>query len=465
MMNDNAQNLRQSDLAHYMHPFTDTEALGKEGGARIITRAEGAHIWDISGNKILDGMAGLWCVNIGYGRKELADAAARQMNTLPYYNSFFKTATVPSIELAEQLAARTPAGLNHVFYANSGSEANDTIVRMVRYYWELEGEAQRQIIIGRNHGYHGSTSVTASLSGPHMHGQGGVPLPGFSHIAAPYLFGADTELDAEAFGIQAAQALEERILELGADKVAAFIGEPVQGSGGMIVPPASYWGKIQRICKKYGVLLIADEVITGFGRTGKWFASELYDIKPDLMTLAKGLSSGYLPISAVIVGDRVANTIIHKGSEFVHGFTYSGHPVSCAVALENIRIIADEGLVENAATVGDYLQTRLRDLKDHPLVGEVRGIGLLGAIELVQSKSPRRFFETKGEVGTRCRDHCFANSLVMRAVRDTMIISPPLMFSKAHVDELLEKARKALDSTWADLCANKIEGIRHVQSA
>ncbi|MEY2342667.1 aspartate aminotransferase family protein [Acidithiobacillus sp. IBUN Pt1247-S3] len=465
-MNLSAAQLRQSDLDHHLHPFTDNAALAVEGGARIITRAEGAYIWDIDGNKILDGMAGLWCVNIGYGRKELAEVASQQMQTLPYYNSFFKTATVPSIQLAERLVDLTPAGLNHVFFANSGSEANDTIARMVRYYWELEGQAQRQIIIGRQYGYHGSTTLAASLSGGHMHGQGGVPLAGFSHIRAPYRFGADNpEHDAEAFGRAAAQVLEEKILELGPERVAAFFGEPVQGSGGMIIPPSSYWPEIQRICKKYGVLLVADEVITGFGRTGRWFAAELYDIQPDLMTLAKGLSSGYLPISAVMVGDRVAETIIHKGEEFVHGFTYSGHPVAAAVALENLRIIEEEHLVENAADVGAYLQASLHQLEDHPLVGEVRGVGLLGAIELVQNKAPRQFFSPMGEVGTRCRNHCFANGLVMRAVRDTMIISPPLIFTRAQVDELIDKARLALDQTWVDLQKASAEDINHARIA
>jgi putrescine aminotransferase len=465
-VNPNAEQLRQSDLDHYMHPFTNTATLAAEGGARIITHAEGPYIWDIDDRKILDGMAGLWCVNVGYGRRELAEVAARQMQQLPYYNSFFKTATVPSIELAARLVELTPDGLNHVFFANSGSEANDTIVRMVRYYWELEGQPERQIIIGRQYGYHGSTNVTASLSGSHMHGQGGVPLPGFAHVRAPYSFGAESPVtDLDDFGREAAQALEIQIQELGAHRVAAFIGEPVQGSGGMIIPPSSYWPEIQRICKKYDILLIADEVITGFGRTGRWFASERYDIKPDLMTLAKGLSSGYLPISAVMVGDRVAETIIHKGGEFEHGFTYSGHPVAAAVALENLRIIEDEKLVENADRVGTYLQERLKELETHPLVGEVRGVGLLGAIELVENKSPRRFFSAVGEVGTRCRNHCFANGLVMRAVRDTMIISPPLIFTPAHVDELISKAGLALDLTWSDLQNHAPEGSHHVRSA
>ena len=445
------EGLRAADLRHYLHPFTDSRALAAEGGSRIITRAHGPYIWDAEGRKTLDAMAGLWCVNVGYGRQELAAAAHEQMLELPYYNSFFKTTTPPTVRLAERLAALTPEGLNHVFFADSGSEANDTIVRMVRHYWALEGQPERRVIISREHAYHGSTMVAASLSGNHMHSQGGLPLPDFDHIAPPYWYGRGRDMDPAAFGRSAAQALEAKILELGAGRVAAFIGEPIQGSGGMIIPPDTYWPEIQRICREYDILLIVDEVITGFGRTGRWFASEHYDLKADLMTLAKGLSSGYMPISAVMVGDRVAHTLIEKGGEFFHGFTYSGHPVACAVALENLRIIEAEDLVGNAAHTGVYLQGRLQELADHPLVGEVRGIGLLGAIELVQDKKRGEFFSPQGEVGTRCRDHCFQNGLVMRAVRDTMIISPPLIFTPAHVDELMEKARLALDLTARDL--------------
>jgi len=444
--------LLAADAAHHLHPFTDYKALAAEG-SRVIVRAEGCTLWDSQGNAILDGMAGLWCVNIGYGRDELADVAARQMRELPYYNTFFKTTTRPATELAARLAELTPEGLEHVFFANSGSEANDTIVRMVRRYWQLHGQPERSVIISREYAYHGSTLVGASLGGMSaMHSQTGLPLPGFEHIRPPYYLRDGGNMTPQEFGVAAAQALEERILELGPERVAAFIAEPIQGAGGVIVPPDSYFPEIQRICREYGILLIADEVICGFGRTGNWFGCETFGIKPDLMTLAKGLSSGYLPISAVMVGDRVARTLIDEGGEFFHGFTYSGHPVACAVALENLRIMQDEGMVERVRDdIGPYFQSRLRELADHRLVGEVRGVGLIAGIEMVRDKDGPVFFEPEGKVGTICRDHCFRNNVIMRAVRDGMVISPPLVISHAEVDRLVETARRCLDLTQADI--------------
>ena len=444
--------LLAADAAHHLHPFTDYKALAAEG-SRVIVRAEGCTLWDSQGNAILDGMAGLWCVNIGYGRDELADVAARQMRELPYYNTFFKTTTRPATELATRLAELTPEGLEHVFFANSGSEANDTIVRIVRRYWQLHGQPERSVIISREHAYHGSTLVGASLGGMSaMHSQTGLPLPGFEHIRPPYYLRDGGNMTPQEFGVAAAQALEERILELGPERVAAFIAEPIQGAGGVIVPPDSYFPEIQRICREYGILLIADEVICGFGRTGNWFGSETFGIKPDLMTLAKGLSSGYLPISAVMVGERVARTLIDEGGEFFHGFTYSGHPVACAVALENLRIMQDEGMVERVRDdIGPYFQARLRELADHPLVGEVRGVGLIAGIELVRDKDGPVFFQPEGKVGTICRDHCFRNNVIMRAVRDAMVISPPLVISHAEVDRLVETARRCFDLTQAEI--------------
>lgn len=446
---------RESDSRHHLHPFTDTKALAAKGGSRIITSAEGVYLTDSEGNRLLDGMAGLWCVNVGYGRKELAEAAHKQMLELPYYNTFFQSATPPSIELAEKLAEITPAGLEHVFFASSGSEANDTIVRMVRHFWNLEGRPEKKTFVSRVFGYHGSTMASASLGGmAAMHGQADLPLPGFVHVTPPYWYDHGGDLSPEDFGLQAAKAVEDKILEIGPETVAAFIGEPIQGAGGVIIPPDSYWPEIQRICREHDVLLIADEVISGFGRTGAWFASERYGIEPDLMTLAKGISSGYLPLSAVMVGERVSRTLVDEGGEFFHGFTYSGHPVACAVALENLRIIEEEGLVEKVRDeTGPYLAERLQSIADHPLVGEARSIGLVGGVELVKDKATRARFEEVGEVGALCRDHCIANGLVMRAVRDTMMCSPPLTCEKAHIDELVEKLRKALDLTVKDLDA------------
>ena len=436
------------DRRYYLHPFTDSKALGEQG-ARIITRAEGIYLWDSEGRRMVDGMSGLWCVNVGYGRQELVDAGCRQLRELPYYNSFFKTAHPPVLALSEMLVALTPPQFNHVFYTGSGSEANDTVIRLVRRYWDIVGSPSRHIIISREHAYHGSTIAAASLGGMrHVHEQAHLPIPGIAHIEAPYWYACGGDLSPAEFGLKAAQALEAKILELGPDNVAAFIGEPIQGAGGLIFPPDSYWPAVQRICRKYDLLLIADEVICGFGRTGRWFGSELLGIEPDLMPFAKGVTSGYLPLGGVMVADRVAEPLIAEGGEFHHGFTYSGHPAACAVACANLRVLKEEGIVERVgAETGPYLQQRWREFADHPLVGEVRGVGMLAAIELVKNKATREFFEPAGDVGTICRDFCFENGLVMRAVRDTMIIAPPLISTKAEIDEMAALARRCLDLT------------------
>jgi putrescine---pyruvate transaminase len=443
---------QELDRLHHIHPFTDFAALaGKK--VRVITRGKGVYVWDSEGRKLLDGMAGLWAVNVGYGRKELADAAQRQMMELAYYNSFFQTTTVPTAELAAKLAAITPAGLDLAMFCNSGSEANDSMVKLVRYFWNRQGQPKRKTIITRRYGYHGVTLASASMSGlTPMHPQWDLPLPGFVHIQAPYWYGEGGDMSPEEFGIHAAKALELKIQELGPETVAAFVAEPVQGAGGLIVPPSTYWPEIQRICETYGVLLVADEVICGFGRTGRWFGSDTYGIKPDLMILAKGLSSAYIPIAAVMVGERVGEVITGAHEELVHGFTYSGHPTACAVALENIAIIEREQLVERAGgEVGDYFQARLRELADHPLIGEVRGVGLIAGMEIVADKAKRRHFAKPGEVGLICRNHCFENGLIMRAVRDIMVLAPPLIIARAEIDEIVEKARHCLDLTLADV--------------
>jgi putrescine aminotransferase len=436
------------DRQHYLHPFTDYKFLHAKG-TRVIVKAEGVYLYDSEGNRILDGMAGLWCVNVGYGRRELADAAYRQMLELPYYNSFFQTAHPPAIELAKQLVDLTPPQFNRVFFTGSGSEGNDTVVRLVRRYWDLRGQPERKVIISRVNAYHGSTIAGASLGGmAFMHEQGGLPIPDIVHIPQPYWYGEGGDLSPHEFGLKAARELEKKILELGAHRVAAFIGEPIQGAGGVIIPPDSYWPEVQRICDRHGILLVADEVICGFGRTGHWFGSNLYGIRPDLMTLAKGLSSGYLPIGAVMVADRVADVLIEKGGEFAHGYTYSGHPVACAVASVNLSIIQQEDLVARTRDeTGPYLASKWRQLGEHPLVGEARSVGLIGALELARDKKTRQFFDKRGEVGTICRDFCFQNGLIMRAVRDTMIISPPLVITREQVDELAEKAWRCLDLT------------------
>lgn len=439
------------DRQHHLHPFTEHKELAQIG-ARMIVKADGPYLFDSEGRRLLDAFAGLWCVNVGYGRKELADVAFRQMLELPYYNTFFKTSTPPAAELAQVLSDITPAGLNYVFYGLSGSDANDSIVRMIRQFWNLQGKKTKKTIISRMNAYHGSTMVAASLGGMiYMHEQADMPLAGFVHIMQPYWYGLGGDLSPAEFGLKAARALEDKIIEIGPDNVAAFIGEPIQGAGGVIIPPGTYWPEIQRICRKHDVLLVVDEVICGFGRTGHWFGSQLFEIEADFMTLAKGLTSGYVPLSAVMIGDRVAK-VLFEGGDFNHGYTYSGHPVCCAVAMENIRILREEGIVDRVRSeTGPYLTQRLAELKDHPLVGEVRNIGFIGAIELVKDKQKRTTFEPQGRVGTTCRDHCFANGLVMRATRDTMLISPPLTWTKGHIDEFMALTKKALDLTLADV--------------
>ena len=440
-----------ADAAHFLHPFTDFQGLARKG-SRIITRAENIYLWDSEGHKILDAMSGLWCVNVGYGQQALVNAAARQMQELPFYNAFFQTATMPAIALAEKLAEVTPPQFRHVFFSGSGSEGNDTVVRMVRRYWDVLGQPQRQVIISRHNAYHGSTMAGASLGGMSgMHAQGGLPIPNITHIDQPYWVEHGQGMDKEAFGLKAARWLEERILAIGADKVAAFIGEPVQGAGGVIIPPASYWPEIQRICDQYDILLVSDEVICGFGRTGHWFGCETFGFRPDLMTFAKGVTSGYVPLGGVMVGDRIAKVLIEQGGEFEHGYTYSGHPVACAVALANIQLIRDQHLVAHVHDdVGPYLAKAFEALSDHPLVGTAETCGLMGALLLVKDKAKLTPFDAEVGIGMVCRGHCFANGLIMRAVGPRMIIAPPLVITRAQIDEMAGLIRRCLDLTLAD---------------
>ncbi len=441
-----------ADASHFLHPFTDFKSLAAKG-TRVITRGDGIYLWDSEGQKILDAMSGLWCVNVGYGRRELIDAATRQLETLPFYNSFFQTATPPAIELAELLAEVTPPQFRHVFFGGSGSEGNDTIVRMVRRYWDLMGQPQRQVIISRRNAYHGSTMAGASLGGMgDMHAQGGLPIPGIAHIEQPFWFELGRGESRDDFGLRAARWLEAKIEEIGADRVAAFIGEPVQGAGGVIVPPATYWPEIQRICDKYGILLVSDEVICGFGRTGRWFGCETMGYQPDLMTFAKGVTSGYIPLGGVMVGERVAQVLIDQGGEFQHGYTYSGHPVACAVAVANIRLLQRERIVERVRDdIGPYLAQAFASLAEHPLVGEAQTCGMMGALQLVQDKATGTAFDASLEVGMVCRAHCFANGLIMRAVGDRMIVAPPLVMTHAQLDEMTALIRRCLDLTQQEL--------------
>ena len=443
--------LKALDLAHHLPPQSDYKLQHELGGSRIITRAEGCVITDAEGHSLLDGMAGLWCVNVGYGRQELAQVAYEQMLELPYYNTFFKTATPPPVKLAAKIASKmmiSNPDLTHVFFNSSGSEANDTVLRLVRYYWDLKGEPDRKVFISRHNAYHGSTVAGASLGGmTFMHAQGDLPIPGIEHVLQPYHFGEGFGEDEEAFSTRVAQSIEDRILSIGPDKIAAFIGEPVQGAGGVIIPPESYWPKVEAICRKYGILLVCDEVICGFGRLGYWFGHQHYGIKPDIIAMAKGLSSGYLPISAVGVSKHIVDVLIAKGGDFVHGFTYSGHPTCAAVALANIEIMENEDLIERTRTVtGPYLAKALRRLDGHPLVGQARSLGLIGAVEIVAEKGTnKRFNGAEGTAGPIVRDLCIKNGLMVRGIRDSIVMCPPLIVSEAEIDQIVDTIEKSLN--------------------
>jgi putrescine aminotransferase len=443
-----------ADAAHFLHPFTDHQALATHG-VRVITRGEGVYVWDSEGVRILDAMSGLWCVNVGYGQEALVEAAAQQMRTLPYYNAFFQTTTPAATALAERLAGLTPAQFQHVFFTASGSDANDTVIRLVRRYWDLEGQPERKVIVSRLNAYHGSTMAAASLGGmASMHAQGGLPIPDIVHIDQPHFWahrhGAAKGLGREEFGLVAAGWLEEKITELGADRVAAFIAEPVQGAGGVIVPPSTYWPEIQRICERHGILLVTDEVVCGFGRTGRWWGCETFGVAPDLMTFAKGVTSGYVPLGGVMVGERVARALIDRGGEFEHGYTYSGHPVACAVGLANLEIIEQQGLVQRVREdTGPYLAQELAKLQAHPMVGEVQSCGLMAAVQLCRNVPLGEAFAPEIAIGMVCRKHSFDSGLVMRAVGDRMIVAPPLIITRAQIDDMLGLIRQALDRTQA----------------
>jgi putrescine aminotransferase len=450
--------LKRLDLAHHLPAQADYKLLEDIGGSRIITRAEGSTIYDGEGHSLLDGMAGLWCVNVGYGRDELARAAYEQMLELPYYNTFFKTVTPPPVRLATKIAEKMSVGnpdLQHVFFNSSGSEANDTVLRLVRYYWQLKGEPERNIIISRRNAYHGSTVAGMSLGGmTFMHAQGGPMVPGIEHVRQPYAFNEGFGQDPAAFAQACVDDIEARILAVGPDKVAAFIGEPVQGAGGVIIPPEGYWPKVEALCRKYGILLICDEVICGFGRLGQWFGHQHYGIKPDVIAMAKGLSSGYLPISAVGVSSKIVD-VLKTGGDFVHGYTYSGHPAAAAVALANIEIIEREGLVERTRNdTGPYLVKALARLNDHPLVGEARSLGLIGAVEIVAEKGTnKRFNGAEGTAGPLVRDLCIKNGLMVRGIRDSIVMCPPLIITHEEIDRIIDIIEQSLNEAEPQLRA------------
>jgi putrescine aminotransferase len=435
------------DQSHHLHPFTDFHEYAQHGG-RIVSKAEHIYITDSEGHQMLDGMSGLWCCNLGYSQKGIVDAVYQQMQELPYYNNFFQCSNQPAVELAKALVDVTPARFNHVFFTNSGSEANDTNIRLIHRYFDLLGKPGKKHIISRKNAYHGSTIAAASLggmSGMHKQARG---LDYVHHINQPHWFEEGGELDPDTFGTQVARELETMIDKLGENKVAAFIAEPVQGAGGVIIPPDTYWPEIQRICNERDILLIADEVICGFGRTGQWFGSETYGIEPDLMTFAKAVTNGYMPLGGVMVGDKVADVLLSGGGEFTHGLTYSGHPAACAAGLATLKILNDTNVIETAATtVAPHFQTRLREFEDHPIVGQVRGRGMFAAIELVSDKTTRERLASDSAGALYCRNSANANGLMVRQTGDAMITAPPLICNTDEIDILIDKLGVALDET------------------
>lgn len=434
---------RALDATHALHPFTDHADMAAGGGARIITGGNGAWLIDDTGAHLFDGMSGLWCVNLGYGRTELADAAHRQMVAMPYYNGFFKTTTEPAIALAARLAAIS--GMEASFLSSSGSEANDTVVRLARTLWAARGKPSKTIILTRRYGYHGSTLAATSMCGmPLMHAQGGL-LPDFHHVEAPYAF--DLGVSPEEAGRIALADLERAIATHGADRIAAFVGEPVHGAGGVIIPPATgYWSEVERICRANDILLVSDEVICGFGRLGRWFGYQHYGFRPDMAVFAKGVTSGYIPLSGVLVSADLAAEIRGMG-KILHGYTYTGHPVACAVALETIRILEDEHVLERVhRTKAPALKRALEThVLPHRNVGEVRSEGLMAAVELVAAKGSNGRLPGNGITAWRVFEEAFRQRLVTRAVRDSLVLAPTLVASEDEIEEMAKRLRRTLD--------------------
>lgn len=451
-MTDLGNSPASRDIAYVMHPYTNLEAH-KTKGPMIITEGRGVWVTDDQGKRYVEGMAGLWCTALGFGEERLVEAAAAQMRKLPYYHIFAHKSHEPAIDLAERLVKMAPGDMGKVFFANSGSEATDTVVKLVWYYNNALGRPDKKKIISRIKGYHGVTVASASMTGlPYNHRDFDLPIKNILHTECPhhYRFAEEGETEAD-FATRMAEALEAMILEEGPDTVAAFIGEPVMGAGGVIVPPETYWAKIQAVCRKYDVLVCADEVICGFGRTGNMFGSETFAIEPDIMTVAKALSSAYLPISAVIVSQTVAEAVSKNSGKigtFGHGYTYSGHPVSVAVALETLKIYEERDIVAHVRAVAPRLQDGLRALGAHPLVGEARGIGLIGALELVADKPGRTGFDPGRMVAAYCAERAAFHGGILRPLPgDAIAFSPPLIITEAEIDTLLGSMAKALDDT------------------
>lgn len=439
--------LRKLDEAHHLHPFTDHTDLHRQG-THVIEAASGCYVTDETGQRLLDGLAGLWCVNVGYGRREIADAVHRQMTSVCYYPSFFNTTTEPTILLADKIAGRAPAGLRKVFFSNSGSEANETALKLIRGYQKLRGRGAKAKILSRTFSYHGVGLATTSMTGlPSCYQPFDLPLPGFIHVPGPHPYGVDSEQSPAQFAEWCLQETERIIEREGADSIAALFAEPVQGAGGVIVPPAGYLRALRDLCRRHDILFVADEVITGFGRIGAWFASELWGLEPDLLVMAKGITSGYVPLGATMVSDAIADTL-ERGGYLAHGFTYSGHPVATAAGLANLAILEREGLVERVRDdVGPYFQEKLFAFADHPAVGEVRGTGLIGALDLLP-RGGKAARQTPPVLGARAVALARDEGLIVRGIRDLIAIAPALIVTREEIDFIFTAVGRVLDRLW-----------------
>ncbi len=460
-MNDLANSPARRDVESVIHPYTN---LSKhlEKGPMIITRGKGVYVYDDEGKEYIEGLAGLWSTSLGFGEEELIEAAVKQMRKLPFYHCFAGKSHDPLINISEKLLSIAPGHMGKVLLSNSGSEANDTLVKLVWYYNNALDRPKKKKIISRMRGYHGVTVAAASLTGlPNNHRDFDLPIANILHTDCPhhYRFAEDGETE-EEFASRLAASLEKMILDEGPDTVAAFIAEPVMGAGGVIVPPRTYFEKIQAVLKKYDVLMLADEVICGFGRTGNMWGCETYGINPDTITVAKALSSSYLPISGVIVSENIFDAMVKESEKigvFGHGFTYSGHPVCAAVAVRTLELMEERNILDHVRAVMPRFQERLRGFADHPLVGEARGVGLVGALELVADKASKRPFEPAKGVGAYCAAHSEAHGTIARAMGENIAFCPPLIITEAQIDEMFDRFARALDETEAWVAK---EGLR-----
>lgn len=452
-----SNSLHAADIAFHIHSQTNL-SLHEQVGPTVMVRGEGIYTWDDQGKRYLDAMSGMWSAALGYSEERLVNAATRQMQALPYHQNFAHRSTEPAIQLAERLIRLAPVPMSKVLFACSGSEANDTAIKLAWYYWSAVGQPQRRKIISRNRAYHGTTIASASLTGlPHLHQDFGLPLPGFLHVTCPHYYreGLPGESE-EAFSTRLAAELEALIEREGADTIAAFFAEPLMGTGGVITPPAGYFEKIQAVLKRHGILLVADEVICGFGRTGNWWGSQTFGLQPDMLTCAKALSASYLPISALMISEGIYQAMRSQSEKigvFGHGFTYGGHPVPAAVALECLNIYQERQLPEHAQRVGARLGAGLRKLAEHPLVGEVRGAGLMWGVELVADKASKTAFPREWKVGLAASQQTEAHGVTARSLNDSVVFAPPLIITEAEVDLVLEAFGKGLDATLDKLVA------------